>query len=186
MEVTVKLKQILLAMLVSGVPTFALANDPFYVTFSGSLRYATIHDYTDYLGPAGSTNPTYAIGLDVFDYLGDAPQPDGTYAYEQNTSIEADVSDEILVVAAYDPAGPVSEFVNPWNGALHRSTYPPEGNTSFSLNINVLGQSFSLHRVATRASASSVTYSPSSASNQTTLELLYNVGDDNPAPGVYE
>jgi hypothetical protein len=182
----VKLKETLLALLVGGMPLTALADEAIYATFSGSLRWASIHDHTRYLGPAGSTNPSYAVGHDVYDYFADALRPDGTFDYEQYTDLDTEVSGTIQVVAAYHPAGPITQTVNPFSGALLRSTNTAEENALLSFNINVLGQNFSIHRVPTRVKAHSVTNSQYPTQNTTELELLYHVGDDNPAPGVYD
>lgn len=180
---------LVLVLLTLGCSGGVYAGESFYATFdTSSIRWSQLQDYGEYLGPAGSTNPAYTVGYSVFDYYGNAPQPDGKFDYEQLQDMTAQVPASLLIFGKYDPSGSVSERQNPFNPneVFRTVSNLSEDNGFVSLNVNVLGHNFSIHKALTKVSVASKQNSAVPSSSYTTLELKYYVFDSNFEPGVYE
>ncbi|MDE0930249.1 MAG: thrombospondin type 3 repeat-containing protein [Halioglobus sp.] len=185
-----KISHLFALAIISGLfSSGASATGPYDATFGGtSIRWSQLSDYAEYLGPVGSTNPAYTVGYTVYDYFGNAPQPDGTFDYEQYQDVVAQDASSIFLVTKYNPPSSVSAFVNPFNSneVLRVGSNSSNEPGFLSMNINVLGNEFSIHKELTRVQVSSTTNSASPQNSHSRLELMYRISDTDPDPEGYE
>ena len=167
----------------------AYADESFYATFNTTdIKWSELKDYGENLGSVGSTNPAYTRGVSVIDYYGNAPQPNGTFDFGQIQDMTAQVSASLKIFNKYDPSGSVIVTQNPFNpNQVFRTVSNSSQDNGFvSLNVSVLGNSFSIHKALTKVTVTSTHDSAVPSRSDTTLELKYRVFDTNFDPDVYE
>lgn len=136
------------ALLIYGFTANANAGELVYRVINAEVNWAGLGDYLLYLGPAGSTNPAYAVGHTMYDYYGNAERPDGTFIYPvyESQDLEADISNNVLGLVVYETDPTATIHTTTGGGQfLSRFSSLPTENAFFSFNIDVLGQNLPIN-----------------------------------------
>jgi hypothetical protein len=180
---TVRKALLLPVLMIGGIAANTDAQQQVFRTINTELRWGNLVDYVRYLGPAGSTNPNYAVGHTMVDYFGNAEQPDGTFLDPEidPQDIDGDVSTNVpgLVVYKTDPNVYIYSTWSLDRRTLGRSASLPVENAFFSFNINVLGQDIWINTLydSVRATSFQDYYFGLSPSSKLTLKRVFTVPD---------
>tara|TARA_R110002072_G_scaffold272667_1_gene432849 strand:- start:282 stop:1454 length:1173 start_codon:yes stop_codon:yes gene_type:complete len=152
-------KALLISALINcGVAGNAHAGDLVFRVIDAEINWSNLSDYLLYLGPAGSTNPAYAVGRTMYDYYGNAERPDGTFISPvfESQDIELDTSDNVLGLVVYETDATAATHTSTGGGQfLSRLSFLPTENAFLSFNIDVLGQNLPMNSNFVSVNASS-------------------------------